>query len=115
LISNAIKYTEKGLVNILIFIDDNQWIIQVKDTGIGIPKNALPNIFESFSQVDGSRTRKHEGFGLGLSIVKQLTDLMDGDIIVESLVGEGTVFTVKLPIIEEVQVNEMNMLQEELA
>ncbi len=115
LVSNAIKYTEKGSINVLVCAENNQWTIQVKDTGIGIPENALPNIFESFSQVDGSRTRKHEGFGLGLSIVKHLIDLMDGDIIVESLVGEGTVFTVKLPIIEEVQINEINMLQEELA
>ncbi len=114
LVSNAIKYTEKGFVNVLVSVEDSQWIIQVKDTGIGISEKSFPTIFESFSQVDGSRTRTHEGFGLGLSIVKQLIDLMDGDIIVESIVGEGSVFIVKLPLIEETQVNEMNMLQEEL-
>ena len=99
LTGNAIKYTERGTVVTSVFLgDDNSWVIEVKDTGIGIPEQSLPTIFESFSQVDGSRTREHEGFGLGLSIVHHLTDLMGGDIQVESKVGAGSIFRVILPL-----------------
>jgi signal transduction histidine kinase len=101
LVSNAIKYTEKGAIDVTVFMADEHWLIQVKDTGIGIPAYALPTIFESFNQVDGSRTRTHEGFGLGLSIVKQLLELMGGDIEVESVVGEGSIFTVILPVVAD--------------
>ncbi len=103
LVSNAIKYTEKGTINVGVFVDDARWVIQVKDTGIGIPSHVMPTIFEPFMQADGSKTRKHEGFGLGLSIVKQLVDLMGGDIRVESTLNKGSVFTVTLPIVEEVK------------
>jgi len=105
LVSNAIKYTEKGIVDVAVFMDDGRWVIQVKDTGIGMPAHVIPTIFEPFTQVDGSKTRNHEGFGLGLSIVKQLLDLMGGDIRVESILNKGSVFTVTLPIIEAVKEN----------
>ncbi len=99
LVGNAVKYTERGKVATRVFLgDDNQWIMEVKDTGIGIPKQALPTIFDSFSQVDGSRTREHQGFGLGLSIVHHLIDLMGGEIEVESKVGVGSTFRAILPL-----------------
>jgi signal transduction histidine kinase len=72
--------------------------MQVSDTGPGIPVEAQSYIFEPFRQVDGSITRVHAGAGLGLSIVKQLTILMGGQITLESEVGRGSTFTVQLPL-----------------
>ncbi len=100
LIGNAIKYTDKGSIHSRIYMpDENHWAIAVKDSGCGIPVDTLPFIFDSFHQADGSRTRKHEGFGLGLSIVKQLVDLMEGEIYVDSRVDEGSTFTVVMPLL----------------
>jgi signal transduction histidine kinase len=78
--------------------DNGQWRIHVRDTGIGIPHTAQEQIFEPFRQVDESITRKYGGFGLGLSIVKHMTALMDGDIALESEEGKGSCFTVTLPV-----------------
>jgi PAS domain S-box-containing protein len=100
LASNAIKFTEKGSVCVKIsLLDKNNWQIQTIDTGNGIPKEALAYIFESFRQVDDANTRQHGGVGLGLSIVKQLAELMKGKVIVESEIGKGSIFTVNLPLI----------------
>jgi signal transduction histidine kinase len=74
--------------------------MEVRDTGMGIPEDEQEHIFDPFRQVDGSMTRKHAGFGLGLSIVNQLVALMGGDIAVKSTVGVGSVFTVTLPIVQ---------------
>jgi len=99
LIGNAIKYTDKGYIRSRIFmLDESHWAIEVKDSGCGIPVDVLPFIFDSFHQADSSRTRKHEGFGLGLSIVKQLIDLMKGEIYVDSQVNQGSTFTAVLPL-----------------
>jgi len=100
LIGNAIKYTDKGFIHSRFYLpDEHHWAIAVKDSGCGISVDALPFIFESFHQADDSRTRKHEGFGLGLSIVKQLVDLMEGEIYVDSQVNKGSTFTVVLPLL----------------
>jgi len=100
LANNAIKFTDKGSVCVKISMPDkNNWQIQTIDTGNGIPKEALEYIFESFRQVDEANTREHGGVGLGLSIVKQLTELMKGKVSVESEVGKGSIFTVTLPLI----------------
>ncbi|MCA9924944.1 MAG: hypothetical protein KC419_00170 [Anaerolineales bacterium] len=100
LIGNAIKYTERGAITASLFqFDEVHWAIQVTDTGCGISEDALPLIFDSFQQADGSRTRRFEGFGLGLSIVKQLVELMNGDIDVTSEVNKGSTFTVILPLL----------------
>jgi PAS domain S-box-containing protein len=99
LIGNAIKFTRAGSVDIrLLKPTDEHWAIQVSDTGIGIPIEAQAYIFEPFRQVDGAITRDNRGIGLGLSITKQLVDLMGGRIIVESEPGKGSTFTVLLPI-----------------
>ncbi len=102
LINNAIKFTDKGSVNFCLLRSDLQhWELQVQDTGIGIPENEIPRIFESFHQVDSSVTRKYGGFGLGLSIVKKLANLMGGRVIVKSKVGIGSTFTVTLPLVQQ--------------
>jgi PAS domain S-box-containing protein len=101
LINNSVKFTEKGSVHICISRSDKKhWSLGITDTGIGIPEDELPNIFEAFRQVDSTATRKYGGFGLGLSIVKQLTELMDGNISVNSKLGTGSNFTVTLPLIQ---------------
>jgi signal transduction histidine kinase len=100
LVSNAIKFTQRGAVQICLYRPDaGHWALQVSDTGSGIPVEAQSYIFEPFRQVDGSMTRQQEGTGLGLSIVKQLTTLMDGQITLESEVGRGSTFTVCLPLL----------------
>lgn len=100
LLSNAIKFTEKGSVKLAIGRQATTWQIQVSDTGIGIPPQALSYIFEEFRQVDGSSTRKEGGTGLGLAIARNLARMMNGDIQVDSEVGQGSTFTVTLPLAE---------------
>lgn len=97
LTGNAIKFTERGRVDIsvdLLNINEEECEIgfSVSDTGIGIPDNMLDRIFESFTQVNDSTTRKHGGTGLGLSIAKQLVELQGGTISVSSVVNTGSVF-----------------------
>src|SRR5262249_27247971 len=100
LIDNAIKYTpEGGSVSVSCRLDgDGKTVaIEVADTGIGIPSEDLPRIFERFYRVDKARSRELGGTGLGLSIVKHLVQSMGGQIAVKSRVGAGTRFTVQLP------------------
>ncbi|MBZ4034955.1 response regulator [Flavobacterium sp. 17A] len=102
LISNAIKFTEKGTVSLEIKVDsDNDKLICfiVKDTGIGIPLEKQPLIFEAFQQADGSTKRKYGGTGLGLSISRELAKLLRGEITLHSKVNEGSSFTLCLPVL----------------
>jgi PAS domain S-box-containing protein len=99
LTNNAVKFTDSGSIHVKVFPHgEKEWQIQVADTGSGIPNEAREYIFESFRQVDGQSTRQHGGVGLGLSIVKQLVELMNGKITVESEIGKGSAFTVTLPL-----------------
>jgi PAS domain S-box-containing protein len=99
LTSNSIKFTRQGEVNIRFYLcDTDKWALEVTDTGPGIPKEAHESIFEPFRQADSTIPRIFGGTGLGLSIVKHLTNLMDGKITVESEVGNGSTFTVILPL-----------------
>jgi two-component system, sensor histidine kinase len=104
LVGNAIKFTEKGKVEIKIEELDRKsgeqmWInFRVIDTGIGIPKNKLSGLFDSFTQVDSSTTRKYGGTGLGLSISKKYVDLMGGEIKVKSKPNEGSEFSFMLAL-----------------
>ena len=101
LISNAIKFTEKGKVTLEIKIntdDDKIICFIVKDTGIGIPLGKQPLIFEAFQQADGSTKRKYGGTGLGLSISRELAKLLRGEIILHSKENEGSTFTLCLPV-----------------
>lgn len=98
LVENAIKFTQHGHIEICLYqADTSHWAMRVSDTGPGIPPQAQALVFEPFRQIDGSTTRKHGGAGLGLSVVKQLATLMEGQIILESEVGRGSTFTILLP------------------
>jgi PAS domain S-box-containing protein len=100
LTNNAIKFTDSGSVQIrLKRLDPKNWALEVLDTGRGIAENEIPKIFETFQQVGSAATREHGGFGLGLSIVKQLAELMDGNVTVKSQEGVGSTFTITLPLI----------------
>ncbi|HEX7314420.1 MAG TPA: response regulator [Pyrinomonadaceae bacterium] len=99
LLSNAAKFTARGRVEAeMVAHGPEHFRIVVRDTGIGIEAQSLPIIFERFRQVDGSMTRSASGVGLGLSIVRQIVDLLGGEIEVTSKVGEGSTFTVTLPL-----------------
>ncbi len=98
LIENAIKYTEKGEINIVVKKDKKSVLVEVSDTGIGIARKHLSRIFERFYVVDKSRSRELGGTGLGLSIVKHIVQLHEGEISVESTLGKGTKFIIVLPV-----------------
>jgi signal transduction histidine kinase/response regulator RpfG family c-di-GMP phosphodiesterase len=97
LLSNALKFTQRGEVRIRVretvrTESQRTWRFEVKDTGVGIPADVLPKLFQSFTQADGSTTRRYGGTGLGLAIVKRLCVLMGGDVGVESHPGQGSTF-----------------------
>jgi len=98
LLSNAFKFTEKGKVSLSMRKSDQSWIIEVTDTGVGIPPHALDYIFDEFRQVDGSSRRAYGGTGLGLAIVRNLCRMMNGNIVVTSVMGQGSTFTATLPL-----------------
>lgn len=100
LVNNAIKFTDQGAVSIEVKLagTGDRLRIAVRDTGIGIPQEKCATIFEAFLQADQSTTRQYGGTGLGLAIAKRLVDAMHGTIHVESAVGEGSDFIIKLPI-----------------
>ncbi len=101
LVSNALKFTQQGSVQVrLLRQQAGLWAIQVCDTGIGIPDKAQALIFEAFHQVEGANANAHGGSGLGLAIVKQLVDLMGGQVALDSRLGQGSTFTVTLPLIQ---------------
>jgi diguanylate cyclase (GGDEF)-like protein/PAS domain S-box-containing protein len=97
LLSNAFKFTLDGAISVTLGVRDGQAELRVSDTGIGIPDSELPRLFERFHRVHGARGRSHEGTGLGLSLARDLVALHGGDLTVESRLGEGSAFTVRLP------------------
>ena len=100
LVDNAIKYTsEGGEVQVTVNTSDGKAILEVTDTGVGIPAESLPQIFERFYRADKARTRKLGGTGLGLSIVKSICKAHGGEVMVESIDGRGSRFRVELPLI----------------
>lgn len=104
--SNAIKFTEEGSINIKISsvkYENDKILLKIilKDTGIGIKKEDLSNLFQAFKQLDSSTTKEYKGTGLGLSIVKSLVEIMDGTIEVNSEFGKGTEFKINIPLTVE--------------
>ena len=98
LLSNAVKFTpDGGRVEISIRREAHQVEIRVLDSGIGIAAENLEKIFDEYSQVDDSRSRNHEGTGLGLAVSRRLTTLMAGTLTVKSTLGKGSVFSLRLP------------------
>jgi PAS domain S-box-containing protein len=99
LLSNASKFTQSGIIQLRVFSDDvnKKIIFEVIDSGIGMTEEQVAKLFQPFVQADASTTRKYGGTGLGLAIIKRFTQLMHGDVTVESKVGEGTKFTVTVP------------------
>ncbi len=99
LIDNALRHTrERRPIQVELDARDSDAVLRVRDTGDGIPYRDLPHIFERFYVVDRSRTRGSGGAGLGLAIVKGIVDAHGGAISAESMLGRGTAFTIRLPI-----------------
>ncbi len=100
LLSNACKFTPNGFISLSVKTDQQlggSIYFEVSDTGIGMTPEQLEKIFQAFTQADASTTRKYGGTGLGLTLTKQFVTLMGGDVTVESEVGQGTTFTIRLP------------------
>jgi signal transduction histidine kinase len=117
LLSNACKFTENGTITLSVRAKreaERDWICwHVQDTGIGIAEEGMKKLFQAFSQIDSSATRRHGGTGLGLAISQRLCRLMGGFITVESIHGSGTTFTIHMPAVEPVPdsdaANELSM------
>jgi PAS domain S-box-containing protein len=103
LLSNASKFTQKGWIDLRVALgweEGVEWLtMEVADTGIGIPEHKLANLFNVFSQADDSVARRFGGTGLGLAISRELCRLLGGEIAVRSVVGEGTSFTLRIPVL----------------
>ena len=102
-VSNALKFTPKhGLIHVELYGDQGDAVIRVRDTGVGIPKDFLPHVFDRFRQADSSLSRRHSGLGLGMAIVRHLVELHGGTAAVESEgEGKGATFTLRLPAQQE--------------
>jgi PAS domain S-box-containing protein len=98
LLSNAFKFTLEGKVDVRLQVAGGDAELRVSDTGAGIPDTEIPHIFERFHRIDGAPGRTHEGTGIGLALVDELVRLHGGTVQVDSKLGEGTAFTVKIPL-----------------
>jgi signal transduction histidine kinase len=98
LLSNAVKHTFAGEIAVRVLSRDGHAVVEVADTGVGIPPEQLEHVFVRFHRVPNARSRTHEGTGIGLSLVQELVKLHGGTIQVESAVGRGTTFTVRMPL-----------------
>ncbi|MGQ3095816.1 MAG: ATP-binding protein [Roseateles sp.] len=97
LLSNALKYTLQGSVTVRVGALDDHAVVDIEDTGVGVAEHELPRLFERFHRVEGVRARTHEGSGIGLALVQELMRLHGGSIEVQSQLGQGTRFTLRLP------------------
>src|SRR5262249_3133976 len=97
LVSNAFKYTLSGEIAVAIAARPDAAVLTVRDTGIGIPAEELPKLFNRFHRVESARGRTHEGTGIGLALVQELVKLHGGSVGVTSTLGEGSTFTVVIP------------------
>jgi PAS domain S-box-containing protein len=97
LLSNALKFTMSGEIGVSLQLEDDDVVLQVRDTGVGVPPEELPHLFERFHRIRDVAARSHEGSGIGLALVDELARLHGGTVAVESELGVGTTFTVRLP------------------
>ncbi|WKN33300.1 ATP-binding protein [Porifericola rhodea] len=98
LLSNALKFTFKGKISVRLFQEEDKVVLQVADSGTGIPAEELPHLFSRFHRIEGARSRTHEGSGIGLAMVSELAGLHAGSVEVESTEGAGTTFSIYLPV-----------------
>jgi signal transduction histidine kinase/DNA-binding response OmpR family regulator len=98
LLSNAFKFTLEGEISVGLSQADGYAVLTVRDTGIGIPTEAIPRLFDRFYRVEGAQGRTHEGTGIGLALVYELIRLHSGSVSVQSEIGRGTTFTIRLPL-----------------
>lgn len=112
LFENAIKYTPSGMVSVNITGDNNNVQISVKDSGIGIPAEDIPHLFQKFYRVDNSETREINGTGLGLFLSRKLTESIGGFLDVESEYKKGSTFTVKLPRITRENAEKLKAIED---
>ena len=98
LISNAFKYTLQGEITVSLRRISSAVELKVRDTGTGIPQEELPKLFQRFHRVHGAQGRTQEGTGIGLALVKELVELHGGSIQVESVLGQGSTFTVRIAV-----------------
>jgi len=112
--SNAVKFTKKGSVKLSVKRDKDSLAITIRDTGLGVKKEDMPKLFQAFEQLDKTKNRNIVGTGLGLPICKSLVEMMGGEITVESEYGQGTAFTVTVPIVtgdeENIRKNELGKI-----
>ncbi|MDX3373138.1 SpoIIE family protein phosphatase [Streptomyces sp. ME02-6991-2A] len=97
LLSNALKFTFDGSIAVTVRAADGQAVVTVTDTGIGVPANEMPRLFERFHRIENARSRSNEGSGIGLALVQELVSLHGGTIGADSTEGEGTRFSIRLP------------------
>lgn len=115
LISNAIKYTDDGKVELGFGVEDEHVVVAIRDSGPGIPPEHLGRIFERFFRVDKSRSKERGGTGLGLAIVKHIMEAHDSKVSVTSTVGKGSVFSFRLPLGKSIEEEEEEVIDLELA
>lgn len=115
LISNAIKFTDgNGVIEVSVTKKDTSLLLAVKDTGIGIPSQKIEHIFDRFYQVEDSSIRRAEGTGIGLALVKELVEVLNGDITVESEEGDGSSFYCTLPISNNASLTNIEAIENEI-
>ena len=98
LLSNALKFTFEGSIGVSLAAEDGRAVVRVTDTGIGVPADEMPRLFERFHRIENARSRSNEGSGIGLALVQELVGLHGGTVTAESTEGAGTSFTISLPL-----------------
>jgi len=114
LISNAVKFTEKGKIQLYVYKLKSHLYFEVRDTGIGISKDNIEKVFEKFSQIDSSAQKKYKGTGLGLALCKDLVTLLNGQINIESELDKGSLIRFSIPFqtADEMQISEVEVLKD---
>ncbi|GAA2429333.1 SpoIIE family protein phosphatase [Streptomyces macrosporus] len=97
LLSNALKFTFEGSIRVSVHAEDAHAVVTIADTGVGVPAEEVPRLFERFHRIENTRSRSNEGSGIGLALVKELVGLHGGTITADSVQGKGTTFTIRLP------------------